>query len=92
MGGSGLNGEASDYRYKKAGYLRLKNASLGYNIPQGLLSKISVEQARIYVSGTNLLTFDKLKKYHIDPEAPFGNAGYYYLQQRTISIGLNVSF
>ncbi|MDR1171069.1 MAG: TonB-dependent receptor [Bacteroidales bacterium] len=92
MGGSGLNGEASDYRYKKAGYLRLKNASLGYNIPRELLSKIFVESARIYVSGYNLLTFDKLKKYHIDPEAPFGNAGYYYPQQRTINIGLNVSF
>ena len=92
MGGSGLNGEDSDYRFKKAGYLRLKNASLGYNIPKALLSKISIQQARVSVSGTNLLTFDRLKKYSLDPEAPFGHAGYYYPQQRTISFGLNVSF
>ena len=92
MGGSGLNGENSDYRYKKAGYLRLKNASLGYNIPKEILNKISIQQARISISGTNLLTFDRLKKYSLDPEAPFGNAGYYYPQQRTLSFGLNVSF
>lgn len=92
MGGSGLNGENSDYRYKKAGYLRLKNASLGYNIPKDILNKISIQQARISISGTNLLTFDRLKKYSLDPEAPFGNAGYYYPQQRTLSFGLNVSF
>ncbi|MDR1097715.1 MAG: TonB-dependent receptor [Tannerella sp.] len=92
MGGSSLNGEASDYRYKKAGYLRLKNAQLGYNLPRTLLSRASIEQARIFVAGTNLLTFDRLKKYSIDPEAPFGNAGYYYPQQRTLSVGINVSF
>jgi hypothetical protein len=99
LGGSSLNGEASDYRYKKAGYLRLKNASFGYNIPKELLSRMSIEQARIAVSGTNLLTFDRLKKYNIDPETPFDpnnnnteNAGYYYPHQRTISVSLNVSF
>lgn len=92
IGGSSLNASASDYRYKKAGYLRLKSASLGYNVPKSALSKISVEQARISLSGTNLLTFDKLKKYNLDPESPFGSAGYYYPQQRTISLSLNVSF
>ena len=92
IGGSTLNKEASDYRYKKAGYLRLKNASFGYNVPKSLLSKLYIEQARISVSGTNLLTFDRLKKYHIDPEAPFGDAGYYYPQQRTVSFGINVTF
>ena len=92
MGGSSLNGSTSDYRYKKAGYLRLKNASIGYNIPKEILKTLSIEQARISVSGTNLLTFDRLKKYNVDPEAPSGNAGYYYPQQRTISVGINVSF
>ena len=42
------------------------------------------------MSGTNLLTFNRLGKYGIDPEAQ--NVGYYYPQQRTISLGLNISF
>jgi hypothetical protein len=92
MGGSSLNGEASDYRYKKAGYLRLKNAQLGYTFPASLLNRVSIGQARIFLAGTNLLTFDRLKKFSIDPEVPFGNAGYYYPQQRTLSVGINVSF
>ncbi|MDR1098587.1 MAG: TonB-dependent receptor [Tannerella sp.] len=92
IGGSSLNSSSSDYRYKKAGYLRLKSASIGYNVPKPFLKKVFLESARIYLSGTNLLTFDKLKKYNLDPELPFGGAGYYYPQQRTISLGLNVSF
>ncbi|MDR1224320.1 MAG: TonB-dependent receptor [Tannerella sp.] len=92
IGGSSLNSSASDYRYKKAGYLRLKSASIGYNIPKSVLRKIFVDHVRVSLSGTNLFTFDKLKKYNIDPEVPFGDAGYYYPQQRTISLGLNMSF
>ncbi|MAX23672.1 MAG: SusC/RagA family TonB-linked outer membrane protein [Phycisphaeraceae bacterium] len=82
----------SQFRYKKAGYLRLKNLSFGYNLPKTLLSTIGLSSTRIYVAGTNLLTFDKLKDYNLDPEAPSSEAGRYYPQQRTISLGLNVSF
>ena len=85
-------GGGGDFYYKNAGYLRLKNASLGYNLPNDILQKINVQQARIYLAGTNLITFDKLKKYQIDPEAPSGQSGIYYPQQRTISLGLNLSF
>lgn len=92
VGGTSINGSDSDYRYKKAGYLRLKSASIGYNVPKRLLNKISVENARFSLSGTNIFTFNRLRKYGIDPETPFQTAGYYYPQQRTISVGLNVSF
>jgi hypothetical protein len=47
-----------------------------------------MEAVRIYLSGTNLLTFSKLK--FIDPEAPSVNNGY-YPQQRVYSLGLNVT-
>ena len=92
LGGAGTNGLPSDYYYKKAGYIRLKSLSLGYDLPQQWLQKIQLSQVKIYVAGTNLLTFDKLKKYGLDPEAPTGQAGYYYPQQRTISLGANISF
>lgn len=90
LGGASTNKSVSDFTYKKAGYLRLKVASLGYNVPKKLLEKCHITNARIYLSGTNLLTFNRLRKYGVDPEAP--NAGSYYPQQRTISLGLNVSF
>jgi TonB-linked SusC/RagA family outer membrane protein len=92
LGGASTNNLTSDYRLKSAGYLRLKTLAFGYSLPRNLLDNIHVQQARVYISGINLLTFDKLRKYNIDPEMPDGQGGYYYPQQRTVSLGLNVSF
>ncbi|RYY37255.1 MAG: SusC/RagA family TonB-linked outer membrane protein [Sphingobacteriaceae bacterium] len=92
LGGASTNGLPSEYYYKEAGYIRLKSFSIGYTLPAQLLQKISFKQLRVFFAGTNLLTFDKLKKYGADPEAPTGNLGFYYPQQRTLSFGLNASF
>ena len=46
--------------YKRQSYLRLKNVEIGYTVSPKLLRKFHVQQARIYVQGLNLLTFDKL--------------------------------
>jgi len=91
LGGASTNGLTSDYYYKKAGYIRLKAFSIGYSLPKQLLAKIKLTQVRVYVAGNNLLTFDKLKDYGTDPEAPSGNAGYYYPQQRALTFGANIS-
>lgn len=90
--GGGYNLAATDLRYKNAGYLRLKTLTIGYNFPKPWLSQLHIEQIRLYAAGTNLLTLDKLKKYNTDPEAPSSNTGRYYPQQRTLSLGLNLSF
>ena len=91
LGGAATNSYLSDYYYKKAGYLRLKSFSLGYTLPKQWIVKTRLSQVKVFVAGTNLLTFDKLKKYGIDPEAPSGMGGYYYPQQKTITFGVNIS-
>lgn len=91
LGGASTNSLTSDHYYKKAGYLRLKSLSLGYNLPKQLIERVKFSKVRIYIAGINLLTLDKLKKYGTDPEAPSGNSGYYYPQQRTITFGANIS-
>ncbi|RPE13718.1 TonB-dependent receptor [Chitinophaga lutea] len=70
-------------------YLRLKTLELGYTIPQTLRKKAGLEDLRVYVSGQNLLTFDKVKIF--DPESPTGS-GQYYPQTRIFNAGLNVTF
>ena len=60
------NGNSSLFLYD-ASYLRLKNVEIGYNVSPKLLRKFHVQQARIYVHGLNLLTFDKLGDVDIDP-------------------------
>ncbi len=89
LGGAGTNSYTSDYRYKATSYLRLKVASIGYELPRQLLDKWGVSKLRFYLSGTNLLTLNNLKEYGIDPEN--ANSIMVYPQQRTISFGLNVS-
>ncbi len=91
LGGAATNGFTSDFYLKKAGYLRLKTLSVGYNLPSKWLDQVKFKQIRIYVAGTNLITFDKLKKYGTDPEAPSGYSGLYYPQQKTVTLGVNVS-
>jgi hypothetical protein len=83
-------------------YLRLKNVSLGYNIPSGYLSRIKLRTARIYISATNLLTFTKYTGF--DPEVNsvsgsgiesnlgVGTDNGSYPQARTITLGLNMTF
>ena len=48
-------------------YLRLKNLTLGVSIPQNYISKLGLSKARIYFSGSNLLTW-KSKDLFVDPE------------------------
>lgn len=91
-GGAVSDGWSSDYWIKPVHYLRLKNVAFGYTFPKQWVNKAGIEKIRLYISGSNLLTFSTLSKYNIDPEAPSGNASKYYPQQRTISFGLNLDF
>ena len=70
-------------------YLRLKNVELGYNLPPDIGKKIGISNLRVYVSGLNLITWDKL--HILDPEAPTGD-GKYYPQARIINTGIKVTF
>ncbi|MBA6154222.1 SusC/RagA family TonB-linked outer membrane protein [Gelidibacter maritimus] len=49
-----------------ASFLRLKNIRLNYDLPSTLINQIGFENVRLYVVGTNLLTFSKYK--NADPE------------------------
>ena len=84
------NYQFSSYWLEDTSYFRLKNISLGYNLPKSLLTKIGIEKAKVYVSGENLLTFSGLDG--IDPEMPADNRGAFYSNVKKISLGLKVSF
>jgi hypothetical protein len=62
---SGSNLVFSDWYVEKGDYLRVKNLSLGYTLPQSLL-KNAVAKLRIYVAIQNALTITKYSGY--DPE------------------------
>lgn len=70
-------------------YVRLKTLDLGYNIPAIVCKRVGLQNLRVYVSGQNLLTIDKVKIF--DPEAPSGS-GQFYPQTKIYNVGLNVTF
>jgi TonB-linked SusC/RagA family outer membrane protein len=73
-----------------AGFLRLKNVELGYTLPGSISKKIKVQNLRLYVNGNNLLLLkDNMKKLGFDPETV---DYWYYPNQRTFNVGLNLTF
>lgn len=73
---------------RNGNYLRLRNAEFGYTFPQKLFEGTPVGYLRLFVNGTNLLTFDHIKI--IDPESNDGTGR--YPLQRGINIGLEINF
>ncbi|HTN37290.1 MAG TPA: hypothetical protein VL053_09460, partial [Arachidicoccus sp.] len=72
-------------------YLRLKNLRVYYSLPASFTKKLSMQSARIYVSGQNLYTWSKLPRdLGIDPEISSPTAGYPLL--KIYSFGLDVTF
>ncbi|MCC2599407.1 SusC/RagA family TonB-linked outer membrane protein [Sphingobacterium sp. FBM7-1] len=80
------NYEMSDFWLFDGSYFRLKNVTIGYNLPESLLSRINMKGARIYMSGTDLFALSDYPKGY-DPEA-LNNS---YISS-TYSLGLNIKF
>lgn len=69
-------------------YIRLKNMEIGYSLPKSALSRTKISSARLFVNGTNLLTFDKMLNW--DPESG-SEVGSSYPQLRTWNIGARLA-
>ena len=93
---------------QKARYVRLKNLTIDYTFPKQMLTKIGIQNLRIYLSGENLFTITPLKKYakNYDPENIYAGDSDFsstrggdgsgdgdgYPVMRSYSIGLSITF
>lgn len=76
-GNSGCNNFAPQTKYlNNLAYLRVKNLTVGYTLPQNLTRKIFVEKLRFYFSAQNLFTFDHIDGV-MDPECTGGSSKSY---------------
>ena len=96
-------GERTSSRWIYDGsYIRLRNLSLGYNLPESLTGFLKISSARFFVSGTNLWI---KTDYISDPEVnslgtqvtgvqniSAGTDFYTIPQPKSITVGLNVRF
>ena len=91
---SNVNNEnrTSDYFIENTSFLKLANFEIGYRLPESMLKAARMENARIYISGQNLLTCKKSWGDNAftgkDPETP----RMAYPVPRSFTFGLNVAF
>ncbi len=87
------NYQASSLTSQDARYLRLKNLTIGYTFPTSLLNNIKcIQAARIYVTGTDLWEYTKIKD-GWDPEAAREATGLKrYPFTRNITFGVSLTF
>lgn len=75
-------------RYLQNGaYLRLKQLTIGYTIPQHITQKFSTDRIRVFFTGSNLWTLTKMIKIS-DPELPGPSS---YPMYRSFSFGASIS-
>lgn len=87
---------SSDRWLEDGSYLRLRNVQLGYTFDNDLLSRLSLSNLRVYVSGQNLLTFTNYSG--LDPDVQ-GNGilergvdNGNWPASRMMLVGLNMEF
>lgn len=93
------NQTTSGFSVKNRDYLRMKTIQLGYTLPVPSLKKAGIQKVRVYVTATNLLTFQKNGYLQWDPETiSYGNGIYgddphdVVPPMKVYAAGINVTF
>lgn len=84
------NFENSTWWYRDAGFLRLKNVEIGYDFNKNLIQQIGMKNLRLYIQGSNIALWDKVKYW--DPELGGAASGAKYPICGTYTVGLEVTF
>ncbi|MDP4261570.1 MAG: TonB-dependent receptor [Bacteroidota bacterium] len=92
--GGAMNSNAESSRwYYKGDFIRLRDVTLSYTVPKTIIDRIKIENARVYIRGSNLWTKAFDKNITFDPEQPINGVNdLQVLIQRTISIGITLGF
>jgi TonB-linked SusC/RagA family outer membrane protein len=85
------NARASSTWIFDASYLRLRNVTLSYTLPNVLLENIFIDNARIYLTGQNVLTIDNLPP-GLDPLVPNGTSGAFFPIVSSYNFGVDLRF
>jgi len=90
IGATSQNHTQNTFFLKDNPYVRLKNIEVAYNLQSPKFSKYGFKELRVFLSGVNLITWDRLSV--VDPETPTGSKGAIYPQTKGYSLGLNFTF
>lgn len=87
-GGNSNNQQGSTFWLRDGRYLRLKNMDIGYTLPKAVTNKLHINDVRLFIAGSNLITWSKFKLW--DPEST-QSTGEEYPLTRSITLGLSVN-
>ena len=90
-GDPNTNLRVSSHFVEDGSYVRLKNLTLGYTLPQSIMSRISATQLRVYFTAQNLATLTRYTGYDPEVSASGIDLGV-YPQTRVFMGGLNIGF
>lgn len=82
------NTQRNSWFMQNGEFLRLKSVELGYSLPTSAINFLRIEALRLYLSGTNLFLFSNFKLWDVE----LGGNGLNYPIQRTLNLGINLSF
>ncbi|GAE86389.1 TonB-dependent receptor [Bacteroides reticulotermitis JCM 10512] len=87
-GGNNNNQQTSTFWMRDGRYVRLKNLDIGYTLPKSIVNKLRFNNIRIYIAGSNLITWSSFKVW--DPESA-NPRGEDYPLTKSITMGLSVN-
>ena len=94
--------QPSSYMVEDGSYLKLRNIQLGYSLPESLITRIGLTNARVFVNAQNILTLTRYEG--LDPELSAGGSSDtrntrqgidglgQYPQTQLLSAGLQIGF
>ncbi|HMM04970.1 MULTISPECIES: TonB-dependent receptor [unclassified Dysgonomonas] len=88
FGGNANNYRNSTFWLRNGAYLRLKTVDIGYTLPKNLTNRIHCNNIRVFLVGTNLLTWSKFKLWDPELATPRGED---YPLAKSITLGLSVN-
>lgn len=81
------NLQASSWWLRNGSFLRLKSMEIGYTLPEKVAHSAKLRNARVYLSGMNLLTLSSFKLW----DAELGGNAFAYPIQKVFNLGINVN-
>lgn len=78
------NYQFSSFWQRDGSFIKLRSVEIGYTLPTILTTKVKINSARVFVTGTNIFSLDKIE--YGDPESLTG-----YPVTRTITLGLKIN-
>ena len=96
---SGPLSHVNDRYMQNLRYLRFKNLTIGYTLPEAWTRKVNVDAVRVFFTGENLCYWSPFKKRtkYVDPEAAIDRSSdvdneAFYPWQKTFMFGIDITF